>query len=389
MLEDLAGLVGRLGARRKEIVGAVVAVVCDVVPDPMQERDPLYAVGQRAAVAAAVDYWLTGIARGEGQRVPIPAAVIEQAHRAARGGVSLATVLRRYVAGYGRLEDFVLQEAVHSDVQGAKTVLGRVLRAHALLFDRMVAAIEVEFTDESERVTRSGEQHRAVLVRALLAGSPVEADELGYELDAWHLGIIATGARAAQVVNGLAAALDRESLSVPQGDGVVWAWLGGPRRLATAEIERSLSSEKLAGASLAAGEPGRGTDGWRLTHRLAQAALLVAQRVPQSLTRYADVALLAMALRDEVLARTLVNSYLAPLDSSRRGAAPLRETVRAYLYAEQKVSSAATTLAVSRSTVRSRLRTIEKRLGRLLPTCLAELEVALRLEELGVTGSIK
>jgi hypothetical protein len=41
---------------------------------------------------------------------------------------------------------------------------------------------------------------------------------------------------------------------------------------------------------------------------------------------------------------------------------------------------------VDRHTVQRRLRKIEERLGRLLHTCLAELEVALRLQELGETA---
>ena len=52
---------------------------------------------------------------------------------------------------------------------------------------------------------------------------------------------------------------------------------------------------KPAGVSSAIGEPGKGLDGWRLTHRQAQAAMRIALRRPQRLTRYADVALLAVA----------------------------------------------------------------------------------------------
>ncbi len=135
--------------------------------------------------------------------------------------------------------------------------------------------------------------------------------------------------------------------------------------------------------SLAIGEPGRGVKGFRLTHRQAQAAQLVALRRPQWLTRYSDVALLAFALRDEALARSLVDIYLSPLDGPRQGSPVLRQTLRAYFAAERNASSAAVALGVARQTVENRLHRVEKKLGRLLPTCLAELEVALRLEELG------
>jgi len=141
------------------------------------------------------------------------------------------------------------------------------------------------------------------------------------------------------------------------------------------------------GVVLAFGEPAWGIEGWRSTHRQAQTALAVALRrrdriPPTRVTRYADVALLAAALKDEALARALVGIYIAPLEDSRGGGPVLCETLRVYLACERNVSSAAAALKVARKTVDTRLRTIEKRLGRTLHPCPAELEVALALDEL-------
>ena len=142
----------------------------------------------------------------------------------------------------------------------------------------------------------------------------------------------------------------------------------------------------------ALGEPAKGLQGWRLTHRQAQAALAVALRRSESrpggmFTRYADVALLASALKDEALARALLDIYLTPLDDHRGSGPVLRETLRAYLAAECQASSAAVKLDVARSTVAKRLRTIEEKLGRTLHPCSAELEVALLLDELNVSAA--
>jgi DNA-binding PucR family transcriptional regulator len=161
----------------------------------------------------------------------------------------------------------------------------------------------------------------------------------------------------------------------------VWAWLGGRQRLAAGEVGRLLDSSEPCEVSLAIGEPGWGTEGWRLTHRQAQAALLIALQKPQRLTCYADVALLASVLRDDLLARSLVGIYLSPLGKGSRGAV-LRQTLRAYFAAERNASSTASALGVARHTVENRLRAIEQKLGRTLHTHQAELEVALRLEEL-------
>jgi DNA-binding PucR family transcriptional regulator len=138
-----------------------------------------------------------------------------------------------------------------------------------------------------------------------------------------------------------------------------------------------------AAATLALGEPGEGVEGWRLTHRQAKAALPVAVRGPNSVARYAEVALLASALTDEVLARSLEDSYLGPLRLERDDGAAFRETLRAYFSAERNVTAAAASLGVSRPTVQSRLRTIEEKIGRSLGSCAAELETVLELHELG------
>jgi hypothetical protein len=233
--------------------------------------------------------------------------------------------------------------------------------------------------------TLSREQRRAEIVRRLLARDPVNAEELGelgYELDAWHLGVIATGADVEKYVRHLAAGLGAELLSIPHGVETVWAWLGGHRRITIAEVERVMSVKGVAAVSLAIGEPAKWVDGWRLTYREAEATLLVARHMPPGLTRYLDVALEASALRDEELADSLIEGYLSPLDDERGGGLARRRTLRAIFDAEHNVSSAASTLKVDRRTVHRWLREIERRLGYRLHEHQAEIEIALRLEQL-------
>jgi DNA-binding PucR family transcriptional regulator len=78
--------------------------------------------------------------------------------------------------------------------------------------------------------------------------------------------------------------------------------------------------------------------------------------------------------------------YLSPLNGHKDGAVS-RDTLRAYLAAGCRAASAAGALKVDRHTVERRLTAIESRLGRSVHVCRAELEVALRLEELGELGS--
>jgi len=83
-----------------------------------------------------------------------------------------------------------------------------------------------------------------------------------------------------------------------------------------------------------------------------------------------------------MLARSLRETYLAPLDARGDSGPVLRETLRAYFDAGFNAATAAAALQVDRHTVQRRLRKVEEALGRLLHTCHAEIEVALLLEEL-------
>jgi hypothetical protein len=401
-----AVVVGRLRARRDELVREIFARVSGDAFESAGTDDLEYMEGLRATVATTVDYSLQGIEHGEEWAGPIPVLALEQARRAARVGVSLDTVLRRYVLGSSLLEGLVMEEADHRDLPGVRGAL----RAQASVLDRLLRAITAEYGKGLARAGRSPEQRRYEQVRGLLDGGAGEDAGLDYDLGGWHLGVIATGAGAAPAVRSLAGGVDRRLLSVAQGEQSVWAWLGGRDRFAFVDVERVLAGTAAGavgvglaavageGAMFALGEPARGLAGWRLTHRQAQAALLVALRrnaippagIPRNaipptqvtFTRYADVALLATALKDVTLARALVEIYIEPLEDSRGGGRVLRETLRAYFTAERNATSAAAALGVVRNTVDNRLRTIEERLGRALHPCPAELEVALELAEL-------
>jgi hypothetical protein len=377
-----AELVARVRLRRAELEQAVFARVCDGARSPAGGEDAEYLAGLRTAVAAAIDHGLAGVESGEEAAGSAPPEAIAQARRAARAGVSLDTVLRRYVLGSTLLSDFLMQEADHSDFAGRPTVLRDVMSTQAALLEGLMTSITSEYTSEIARLERSPEQRRAARVQRLLAGGSAGTAELGYELDDWHVAIIARGVEAVDSLRSVATALGSRLLCVRNGEDAAWGWLGGQRAVAVRDIERVLSHELGAALSLAVGEPAAGLEGWRLTHRQAQAAFRVALQSLRPFTRYADVALLASVMQDAALAGSLVEIYLSPLGNPDNGGAVLRQTLRAYFAAERNASSAASALGVTRHTVENRLRTVEEKLGQALRTRQAELEVALRLEEL-------
>jgi hypothetical protein len=272
--------------------------------------------------------------------------------------------------------------------------LGEMSRAQAALLDQLVIGVTREHVAELQRAGRSREQRLFERVRGLLAGDypdtgmvPGGVDlELDYDLDGEHVGVIAIGAGGEAAMRNVAGRLKRRLLCVACERGIVWAWLGGRGVLPVVEVEQACGERATGDVRFVLGEPAGGLEGWRLTHCQAQAALLVAQRKPQRVTRYGDVALVVAALGDGALGRSLVEVYLSPL-MNVRGGEVLLQSLRAYLGAGCSVSSAAAVLGVARKTVEGRLRTIEEKLGRTLHPCPAELEVALLLDELTLAPS--
>jgi hypothetical protein len=377
-----SGIAKTLRSRHGEIELTIATRLRNAIPDHVGHPDAAYAEGWADAIAATVDYCLVSIERGEDAPSPIPSVTVAQAHRAVHLGSSLGPVLRGCVLIHTTLGELIMEEAGGSFPTGKGAALSqRLYRIQASQLECLTASLANEYSRELERAQRSPEQHRAALVRRLLAGGRADSIELGYELDAWHLGMIAIGPGSGSTVRDAALALDLTLLPVAQGDQTIWAWLGGPARLTTIDVRHHFSSQLPSGLSLAIGEPGKGLDGWRFTHQQAQAALRVALREPARPTLLADVLLAASLLGDEISARSLHEIFLAPL-SARRDADVLRSTLRAYFAARCNAATAAAALEVDRHTVERRLHRIEKMLGRLPQTCQAELEVALRLDEL-------
>ncbi len=363
--------------RREEIEQTALVRVCSIA-DPIEVADAEYVAGLKLAVSKALDYALDAIDQEGEQALLVPTTLLAQARLAARSGVNLDTVLRRYFAGYTLFGDFLVQEAER--ISYPRADLQILLRVQAMLFDRLVAAVSEEFGREPAQPS-SIDERRAETVRRLLAGDPIDAPELQYDLNANHLGLIAAGRGAERVMRALAAELDCRLLFVLCTEEKAWAWLGRRLPFDPMQLERLSAAGLPCGLSLAIGEPAEGRNGWRMTHHQAKAALSIALRASGAV-RYREAALLSSITEDELLVAFLRDTYLAPLSSDHDNGGLAIETLRAYFAAERNISSAAAALGVSRQAVRSRLRTVESRIGHDLGDRAVELELALRIYDL-------
>jgi hypothetical protein len=215
----------------------------------------------------------------------------------------------------------------------------------------------------------------------LVVGESLDTSRLPYDFEADHIALVATGIGAAEETDERTRALGCQRLLVEAQEYLVWCWLGRRNGFEPAELD-ALTRARAGHSFLGVGEPGRGLAGWRQTHHQARAALSVAARSTESAVRYADAALLASALKDDLLAASLRQMYLEPLGAGGDRGEELRETLRAYFSAGRNVSVAGESIGVTRQAVARRLRAAEARIGRSLASCGADLEVALSLEAL-------
>lgn len=231
---------------------------------------------------------------------------------------------------------------------------------------------------------------KAERVEKLLSGELLDTSRLAYDFDLNHIALVALGSDALEAVGACASAAGPVHLILRRGAKLVWGWVGrGGERLTSEGLDALASDSRDAArrrrdsdTHLAIGEPAQGLAGWRLSHHQARAALAVALRESSPVVRYADVAMLATVLKDELLMNSLQRLYLEPLEGGRDGGEELRRTLRAYFEADRNVSAAAAAVGVTRQAVARRLRSAEERLGRPIAAWSTDLEIALRVEGL-------
>jgi hypothetical protein len=378
--ELCATLAARLRARFPEIEAKLAALI-ETISQPHEIPDPVYLDSLRGVRTAILEYAVEVIELGERRAADVPPAVRAGARLAARSGIALDTVLRRYSAANAFIGDALLEEAQHAEAPAP--ALRRLLHRQGSLFDRLLEAVSEEHVRETKRRPADSGAWRHAYIEGLLVGRMPNPDvELDYDLEGSHIGVMARGEGAHELVRGLARALDRRLLAGRLGEEQVWAcWLGGRSPLAAERVLRALGEVVPDQMVVSVGEPGEGLSGWRLSHRQAKAALPIAERREQRTVRYADVAVLASLLRDDLGTISLRRLYLEPLERGRDGGKVARETLRAYFATERNISSTAAALGVDRRTVTNRIRAIEEIFDRPLGDFETDLEIALRLTD--------
>jgi DNA-binding PucR family transcriptional regulator len=333
------------------------------------------------------------------EAVPPPAA-IDYAREFVRRGLPLDSLLRAYHIGQATFFGRWSQKA-HTDISDPYELVDATELGANWTFEfveTLSAGLVRRYAEERERWVRSAAAVRAQVVDALLAGEPVGVDassrRLGYELSRNHQAFAVWSDASADGGEEALAMLERAALEivgslgaaapllVPRARLLVAGWVGwrGDRALEVEPIQ--LDRREFPGVLAAFGSPGQGVRGFRRSHREALHARRVAQlthRSAGSVTRYADVALAALATADVEHAREFVVTELGQLaagdDQSRR----LSATLRIYLEENMSPLRASQRLGVHENTITNRIRAAQELLRHPIEHRSSELLVALRL----------
>jgi hypothetical protein len=326
-----------------------------------------------------------------------PAAAIAYMREFIVRRVPIESMVRAYQVGHARFfESCVASLRAHYE---DPAVLADVLEAVAVWTFHYLQALLRDlirrYADESERFVRSAASIRAETVRTLLSGGDIEAttasQRLQYSLDRNHVAFVVWAAddvdrddallgglerRASDLVSALGA---RDVLLVQLGGHLVAGWIS------TSNAAFSQRSRIESPALAAFGEPGTGVEGFCRSHRQAMSARRVTRLLaarPGTVTRFNDVALMALASVDEQAAGDFVAAELGALAGDDDTTQRLAATLRAFLEEHSNLRRTAKRLGVHENTIKYRLRAVEEHRGRPAEERVAETLVALRLARL-------
>jgi DNA-binding PucR family transcriptional regulator len=351
----------------------------------------------KASVTANVMAALDTLASGPDPDLEAPAAAVEYARRLAQRGIPISALLRAYRLGQAGFQQRMLL-GVAAETQQPDVLVEASVQLSTLAFfyvDRISEQVVAAYQSERDRWLRNRTAVRAARVMSVLANGAADIGDaeksLGYPLRQIHRGAVVWVdgrtqdadrlSRLEQVVGKLADQLgsERAPLVIAPDDSTVWAWLPVPSRPPEPSDRKPVETD--GGTWIALGDPAPGVDGFRLSHRQARQAQVVAMAADPDrraiVTESAQAGLVALMCTDLESVGVWVQHTLGPLAVDDEASARLRETVRAFLAAGGSYTAAAQELILHKNTVHYRIRKAEEARGRPLSDGRLDVEVAL------------
>lgn len=332
---QLSQLARRLSSQATPLADAVMERMRETLPEWM--RDPTLFETSRQFARESIELELQWLQAGSLPEA-CPAVDAGAARQGAHAGVPLDILLLGYRAGHAAQWRawFRLVEADAPDNDLRRVLIERGSQFFFEYADRLSQFVTQEFTHERDRMLRSREHRRMSLIRELLEGGEVNAEDLGYDPSGHHIGVAAIGPGVESGLSELARSIDRTLLTLLVDDDVVLAWLGGRKSVEPGWEHAAERVARRRGLFLSFGDPAKGVDGFRRTHRQATRAQKFPSRDrPGEIVHHEQVALEALAAVDEEEAAAFIARELRGLDGEGTRDRRLRETLSVWFVTGQ------------------------------------------------------
>ncbi len=392
LLSDVARRYQQLDRETSTLLGSqVLTQVPELTAVPVIARQaPQMTHEHTAAITAAL------VEAAAGRGVELAAITEPFARDCAHWDVSVGAILRTYQRGHQRLFQ-LWRERIDADVPDPEARAAVLALCAEVLLDYVTAGMEltvqVHSAEREVRLRGASWQRRddvlAVLEDRAQGSSADLARRLGYRLDRAHVAFVCwSDADAGRKKAGLEAAAQEwaetaagsAALLVPVDSGMTWGWVSSPGGASWVDAELPLPRD---GFRIATGTPAAGVEGFRRSHveALRAQSIVAAGTNGALVTRFVDVATLAVLTDDRDALRRYVADQLGALTGSGEREQRLRETVRTYLEGGANVRAVARDLNYHRNTIQQRLDLAARLRGRPLEDDRSGLALALRVAE--------
>lgn len=394
--EDLIALIRLVASQIMDPASGLMADVEEAVLAGMGElrNDPVLGQEALASTRENAAHWVAHITTAPFTPVePLMApSVLGIARAASRRGAD-----RNIWAAYNSGRNTVWQHWMRLSFAGSDdiAVVARSLDVVSASLSAWIDATLVQLAShierEREELTRATHAQRFETVTLVLEGAPVQAasasERLGYPLRGRHLAAVlwtdpatpdpAAVSRAAEELRRRVGA--PRLFTVAASSFSQWVWLGGVGDPDPATVTALFSTAPDIRGAIGSG--GDGMDGFRRSHfEAVETQRLMMRRGAGvgGVATFADVALVALAGRDEQAAREFVARTLGPLAHADPD---LRQTVRVYIRNMCNAARTAEALFTHRNTVLNRIARAEALLPQPLAVRGLEIGTALELQQ--------
>ncbi|MCT7366594.1 PucR family transcriptional regulator [Mycolicibacterium llatzerense] len=398
LTQAMAGIGTRLDARLTDITRSVSDQLVSDIAELRGEEQLQQILGD--SVAANIDAFFAAARHGISiDLVHAPAAAIEHALRLAQRDISANVLVRSYRLGQQAVLKAVLEEirTAELDPRLALDVFDAMSTISFNYIDRISQEVVEVYQQARESWLENRNSVRINEIRELLAGGDVDIDAatvaIRYPLQRTHLAVVLWCddsedrlAEMERLVQQFAASIGAADspLFISVDRATAWAWVAVPAAVMDEAVTWLGSLVPAEGPYVAVGTPQSGVAGFRLSHRQAEDARIVAvasgpQRRRFTAFGHRGVALAALLGSNVDALSAWATEVLGPLACSTVSDRRLRETLQAFLKAGGSNKAAAEELHLHTNSVKYRVQRAIERRGRPIEDDRLDVEVALLL----------